>query len=140
MGKKHSYLYCFITLYLVLNLLPIAGICQAKKTDRPGDIVAALNNKSKHQNIEKLYVQLDRSWYKHGDTLWYKAYLLNRNLSASLQSGLIYIELINDSSRVVKRQMIKANGGVAAGDIEIKRKFIPGTYTLRAYTNWMRNF
>ncbi|HTH81770.1 MAG TPA: hypothetical protein VL490_02470 [Mucilaginibacter sp.] len=85
-------------------------------------------------------MQLDRSWYKHGDTLWYKAYLLNRNLSASLQSGLIYIELINDSSRVVKRQMIKANGGVAAGDIEIKRKFIPGTYTLRAYTNWMRNF
>jgi hypothetical protein len=140
MGRRCSYLYCFIPLYLVLTLLPCTGFGQNIKADRPGDIITAINNKDKRQPVEKLYVHLDRSWYKHGDTLWYKAYLLNQNLSASVQSGLLYVELINDSSRVVKRQMIKVNGGVAAGDIEIKRKFNPGTYTLRAYTNWMRNF
>ncbi|WP_299514669.1 hypothetical protein [Mucilaginibacter sp.] len=127
-------------LNLFFSLLPFIGFGQSDKLNYPENKVADLNAKHKLPQKEKLYLHLDRAWYKPGDTIWYKAYLLNENLSASIQSGLLYIEMRNDSNRVVKRQTIKAHNGLAIGDIVLKETLSPGNYILHAYTNWMRNF
>lgn len=92
--------------------------------------------------IEKLYIQTDKPYYVSGDTLRMKAYLVNGDyLTPSPQSGLLYVELDDEQGKPAKRLMFAVADGLSRGDIPLDTADVPkGTYTLRAYTNWMRNF
>ena len=91
--------------------------------------------------VEKIYIHSDKPYYSAGDTLWYKSYLLSGDLDATAQSKLLYVELITDSGKVVTRQLLPVEGGISWGNISLDDKlFSEGTYRLKAYTNWMRNF
>ena len=94
------------------------------------------------QAPEKVYLQFDKPYYAIGDTIWFKAYLLNSAyITASDKSGFMYIEIANDSNKVVKQYKLPVEEGLSWGNINLDEKeFATGTYTLRAYTNWMRNF
>ena len=96
---------------------------------------------TKKQSAEKLYLQFDKPYYALGDTIWYKAYLLNAAyLTASAESGIMYVDIANDSDKVINQYRIEVNDGLAWGNISLNDKdFSAGTYTVRAYTNWMRN-
>lgn len=89
-----------------------------------------------------MYLHTDKPYYTLGDTLWFKAYLVDRvNLSPSRLSGLLYVELDNDSSQMVRRVSVKVKDGIAWGQISLSPNiFKEGGYSLRAYTNWMQNF
>lgn len=91
---------------------------------------------------EKLYIQFDKPYYAAGDSVWLKAYLLNEptyNLSG--RSGLLHIDIANDSNKVVKQYLFPVQEGLAWGNIALEEKnFKPGNYVLRGYTQWMRNF
>jgi len=104
--------------------------------------VIALQQISKKLPVEKLYVQFDKNYYSVGDTLHFKAYLLNANfLTLSNHSGLLYIEMDDVNNKSVKRIMAPIVSGLSWGDIVLTEKdFSQGNYTIRAYTNWMRNF
>ncbi len=92
--------------------------------------------------IEKLYLQTDKPYYTLGDTLRFKAYLLNADfLKPAKRSGLLYIEIDNGYGTCVKRIMAPLISGLSWGDIAFDDKlFTEGSYTLRAYTNWQLNF
>lgn len=92
--------------------------------------------------IEKLYLQTDKPYYSAGDTLRFKGYLLNADyFTPSTNSGLLYVELDNEQGKKVKRIMVPVESGLTWGDIALDSADAPnGTYTLRAYTNWMLNF
>ena len=92
--------------------------------------------------VEKLYVQTDRSYYNSGDTIRFKCYLFNADfLAPSSQSGILYVELDDITGKSAKRIMVPVAHGLSWGDIALDETEIPqGGYTLRAYTNWMRNF
>ncbi|MFD0750935.1 hypothetical protein ACFQZS_12340 [Mucilaginibacter calamicampi] len=102
----------------------------------------ALNNIRQLKPIEKLHLQTDKPYYSTGDTLRFKAYLLNADyLTPALQSGLLYVELDNAQGISTKRIMVPVANGLAWGDIALDSAEVPhGSYSLRAYTNWMRNF
>lgn len=91
---------------------------------------------------EKLYLQFDKSNYAVGDTIWFKAYLLNAAyLMPSAKSGILHIDIANDSNKVVKQFILPVQNGLTWGNIGLNEKgFFSGTYTIYAYTNWMRNF
>ncbi|HEX3384606.1 MAG TPA: hypothetical protein VHS53_05430, partial [Mucilaginibacter sp.] len=91
---------------------------------------------------EKLYIQFDKPYYAISDTIWLKAYLLNDpTYGLSARSRLLHIDIANDSNKVVKQLLLSLQEGLAWGNISLDDKiFKPGDYTLRAYTNWMRNF
>ncbi len=97
---------------------------------------------AKSHKPEKVYVQTDKSNYITGDTIRLKAYLLNTDfLNPTDRSGILYIELDDEEGKAAKRLMLPVNQGLAWADIPLDEKDIPaGSYTLRAYTNWMRNF
>jgi hypothetical protein len=105
-------------------------------------IVTSINDYNTNRYAEKVYLQTDKPTYIVNDTLWFKVYLFNSSfLTASAKSGLLYIELVTDSNEVVKRTMLPVYGGLASGNIELSGNVIAqGGYTLRAYTNWMRNY
>ena len=92
--------------------------------------------------IEKLYVQTDKPNYMLGDTIRLKAYLMNADyLTGSQKSGLLYVQFDDESGKMVKRVLFPVVDGLSWGDIILDSIEIPkGNYTLRAYTNWMRNF
>ncbi len=58
-----------------------------------------------------------------------------------MRSGLLYVELDDMDNACAKRMLFAVTGGVGMGQIALDEKDIPaGSYTLRAYTNWMQNF
>ena len=91
--------------------------------------------------LEKVYLHTDRLNYLSGEDIWYKAYLVNAedNLLTS-HSNNLYVELISPSKDIIQRQNIQIFEGKGNGDFHLEDSLISGTYYLRAYTNWMRNF
>ncbi len=89
---------------------------------------------------EKLYLMFDKPYYNVGDTLWFKSFLLNENHTNSSRTDKIYVELFNDSSKFINRIAIALNNGLGYGDILINKNLKPGTYIIRAYSNWQQNF
>ncbi|MGF1923711.1 MAG: carboxypeptidase-like regulatory domain-containing protein [Bacteroidia bacterium] len=91
---------------------------------------------------EKIYLHFDKSTYLNTDTIWFKAYLVHGSLhTPSSISQLLYTELLNDEGEVIKRLSLPTAFGLSwAGYTMNADKIKPGTYTFRAYTNWMRNF
>ncbi|MEO6521053.1 MAG: hypothetical protein ABIN91_05215 [Mucilaginibacter sp.] len=92
--------------------------------------------------FEKVYVHTDRDVYAQGDTIWYKAYMVNaQNNTPIFSSGNLYAELISkDSSNIISRQILHLTGGTANAEFALSDSIPAGKYLLRAYTNWMRNF
>ncbi|MCC8426430.1 carboxypeptidase-like regulatory domain-containing protein [Mucilaginibacter sp. UR6-11] len=104
-------------------------------------ITAPLDSFNRKLPIEKVYLHTDKPYYNIGDTLWFKSYVVDHNNQPSKISGLLYVELANDTSEAVKRISITVKDGVGSGQIPLtKTIFREGGYTLRAYTNWMQNF
>ncbi|HEX8607874.1 MAG TPA: carboxypeptidase-like regulatory domain-containing protein, partial [Pedobacter sp.] len=105
-------------------------------------ISTALDSLRKRLPVEKVYLHTDKPFYNIGDTLWFKGYVMKgSNLTTSKLSGLLYVELDDDSSEVVRRISVPIKNGVAYAQIPLISKiFHEGGYTLRAYTNWSQNF
>jgi len=129
----------------VLLLFCSCGVGYAQQ----GNSAAALLQLTRHSDslvnqigAEKLYIQFDKPYYGTGDTIWFKAYLLNvPTYRLSARSGLLHIDIANDSNKVVKQYLLPVENGLSRGSLTLDEKiFKPGDYTLRAYTNWMQNF
>ncbi len=103
-------------------------------------ITTQIDSFNRHIPAEKVFVQTDKPSYTTADTIWLKSYVLDAALNYSQQSGLLYTELINDTGKVVMRQSMPVRLGISFGQIALDPKVVPeGSYTLRAYTNWMQN-
>ncbi|WP_200806848.1 hypothetical protein, partial [Flavobacterium flevense] len=94
-------------------------------------------------DIEKVYLHTDRNTYFLGEDLWYKAY--NVRASNNLlfdNSNILYVELISADSKIIARNKTNLEMGLGHGDFQLQDSLgvKPGTYQLRAYTNWNRNF
>jgi hypothetical protein len=104
--------------------------------------IALINATRQYKPIEKLYLQTDKPYYTLGDSIRLKAYLLNADyLTPTNHSGMLYVELDDQEGKPAKRMMLPVTQGLAWADIALDEKEVPhGSYTLRAYTNWMHNF
>ena len=91
---------------------------------------------------EKAYLHLDKPYYTAGDTLWFKSYLVEAALHmADSASQVLYVDLIEQrTGKNVALRRVQLQGGVGHGDIVLPESMPFGAYTIRAYTNWMRNF
>lgn len=87
---------------------------------------------------EKVYLHLDNSSYYQGDTIWYKAYVVQaeNNLPTKISKPL-YVELLDQLGNLVNRQVLEIKDGKAIGQIPLNKSFFSGYFELRAYTKWM---
>ena len=106
------------------------------------DIRKALEQSSVSQLQEKVYIHTDNQCYFVGDTLWYKAYVVQAgNLQPTSISRLLYVELLSPDGLLVERQTIVVNPtGYTCGQFCLQDSLYSGYYELRAYTRWMLNF
>jgi len=90
--------------------------------------------------FEKVYLHIDRTYYAAGDDIWFKAYLVNaQNNHPFNTSNNLYVELINPTANIISRKVIRIDS-VGIGDFLLPDSLAAGTYRVRAYTNWMKNF
>ncbi len=95
--------------------------------------------KNKVNHLEKIYTQTDRSFYFPGETIWFKSYIVEKENTVSSINDIMYAELVSPKGSVVKKLVLAINDGYSYGDFTINDDFFGGVYTLRTYTNWMRN-
>ncbi len=91
--------------------------------------------------IEKAYLHIDRETYFPGDDIWFRAYLIDA-FSGLLtgHSTNLHVELISPERGVISSRAVKLTGGLGNGDFHLPEELKSGFYTVRAYTNYMRNF
>lgn len=90
---------------------------------------------------EEIFVHTDRISYIAGEDIWFKVYLFDR-VSARLSdiSTIAYFELLSYDNRPVIRKRIRISGGTGPGQVNLPDTLSQGIYSLKVYTNWMRNF
>jgi len=90
---------------------------------------------------EEIFIHTDREEYISGEDLWFNVYLIDRqSFEPSINSRIAYFELLNAENRPVAQKRILLNKGFGPGEIHLPDTLSSGTYTIRAYTNWMKNF
>jgi len=90
---------------------------------------------------EKIYIHFDKPYYSAGESIWFKTYLVDATTHYPQPlSGLAYVELIDPDGEIISHRNLKITKSGAAGDFSLNDTLPVGNYTIRAYTNWMRNF
>jgi hypothetical protein len=131
---KHKVKYYF-TQVIVCMLFINASASYKIWTESSGKEVAYLLTKH-----EKVFVHLDNSLYISGEDLYYKSFVVNASShQKELQSKIIYFELLGQNGIRYMFWRSNTQNGIASGKIAIPDSVPGGVYTLRAYTNWMRN-
>ncbi len=88
---------------------------------------------------EKIYIHYDRQSYIAGDTIWFKAYIINGILPSKL-STVLNVELLNDSGKVISKKILPISESMAANAFELQNNLQQGSYTITAFTGLMMNF
>jgi hypothetical protein len=125
----------FFLLTLLLSTIQLLhSQSQNKERSNPGDTLSKII-------FEKLYLHFDRTSYSAGDDIWYKVYLADANTNRLISSdNCVHVELYSKDSKLVANEVIYLSNGTGYGDFILDESMAEGTYLIRAYTNWMRNF
>ncbi|MCK4989461.1 MAG: hypothetical protein KAS29_03210, partial [Bacteroidales bacterium] len=93
------------------------------------------------QRPEKLIVFTDRSIYAVNETIFFSALLQSgADLYPDPGSEVLYAELVNSSGEIVAKGKYHISENWSGGHLSIPSTIVSGTYYLRSYTRWMRNF
>jgi hypothetical protein len=111
----------------------------------PIDLTADLSKKfinyTESVPREEIYIHSDRNDYIAGEDLWFNVYLIDRqSLKPSSMSKIAYFEVLNSENRPVVQKKILLDSGFGPGQVILPDTLSTGIYTIRAYTNWMKNF
>ena len=90
---------------------------------------------------EEIFVHTDREDYIAGEDLWFNIYLIDRQSNRPLaDSKIAYFEILNPENLPVIQKRIRLDKGFGPGQVMLPDTLTSGSYTLRVYTNWMKNF
>lgn len=131
------YLWTFIVL-IAASLIAFRG----HEDDFIKRVVDQFRAYNRERPTEKVYVHTDRDAYLIGETVWLKGYILNGfTHEADTVSRVLYIDLVDPvAKRVRLREQLRATMSYAPGQLLLPDSLPAGTYQLRAYTNFMRNY
>jgi len=108
------------------------------KADAQG-LDTLLSKFSEKRPYEKIYVQFDNSRYQAGQTIWFKAYLMN-DLEPSALSKNLYMDWFDENGKLIRHDASPIIYGSTWGSYIIPENYGDAAIHLVAYTEWMRNF
>lgn len=122
----------------LLFLLPNLTGAQNNLSNR---VIETMKKATEEFPQEKIYLHLDRPYYGSGDIIWLKAYLVAGSYhQPSPMSKTIHVELLDQKKEIVQSILLLSDSGFVAGSIKLSDSLRSGSYLIRAYTPWMRNF
>lgn len=99
---------------------------------------------------EKVYLQFDNISYVVGDTIWFKAYVVDASTHRQPQSKVLYVDLLSANGEQLQKLKLRIDSGQATGYFPLCNSdfnailnaipYNPGYYEIRAYTAYMLNF
>ncbi|SNR54425.1 TonB-dependent receptor plug domain-containing protein [Hymenobacter mucosus] len=130
-----------------IGLLAITGLLaltssafRVADTEPVTRLVALMQRFYVQARPEVSYLHLDQPAYAAGETLWFKAYVVDAQAHRpDSLSKVLYVDMVSPEQQIVFRRTLALRGGLSEGDIVLPDTLTQGVYTLRAYTSWMRN-
>ncbi|MBK7098953.1 MAG: hypothetical protein IPH58_12090 [Sphingobacteriales bacterium] len=80
----------------------------------------------------------DRESYFAGESVWFKGYFQD-GLVLSAKSTSLYVELLDNNSKILIKNVFPAVQGVAFGQIDLPENLPSGSYQLRAFSPLILN-
>ena len=90
------------------------------------------------QQTEQSFIVTDRSFYKTGESVWLRVFLL-RSASQKLSrvSKNLFIELVNEKDSVFSTLLLDVKTGMLNAKLYLGQSMPSGFYWIRAYTRYM---
>jgi hypothetical protein len=131
----------FLALFIAI-VISSDFVSGQERTDTSGALVNQLIRYGNHHLQEKLFVHIDRSLYLTGETIWLRLYYVDGSFHRPLNvSKVAYLEVLDTHHKAVVQGKIALNDeGSGNGTLFLPASIGSGYYTVRAYTNWMKNF
>jgi hypothetical protein len=123
-------------------LLSLTAYFTSNNNDTLQKIVTKLEQYSLKTPQEKVYLHFDKPYYMAGETIWYAGYLFDAlNHGIDSVSTVLYVDLIDPSvGKVLQSGTLKCQSGMTQGAFALPDNLPQGTYQVRAFTNYMRNY
>ena len=104
-------------------------------------VIDQFNSYEKKAIQEKLFLHSDKEFYVAGEILWFKLYYADGTTHQPLQlSRVAYVEILDEKNQAVLQAKISLSPGDCKGSFYIPTSMKTGSYIMRAYTSWMKNF
>nr|WP_321221154.1 hypothetical protein [uncultured Psychroserpens sp.] len=90
---------------------------------------------------EVAYTHLNKSLYLKDESVGFTVYVFDK--SSKKHSDVttnVYCSIEDKNGKILNKALILAENGVANGSFLIDSTYASGSYTFKAYTNWMKNF
>ncbi|OUR96092.1 hypothetical protein A9Q86_16575 [Flavobacteriales bacterium 33_180_T64] len=127
-----------VTKVFLFFLITQTVIAQTENAD--ADLISAYEDYTE-MDREIVYAHLNKTIFIKGESIGIKAYVFDKSTKQlSSQTSNLYCTISDDTGKIIKKQLVMVNKGTAVSDFEIDSSYTSGNYTIKAYTNWMKNF
>ncbi|RSK42793.1 MG2 domain-containing protein [Hymenobacter perfusus] len=131
----------YFALLLTLGLATAGSAAGQTVPDSLGGLTRVFSRYQRTALPEKLFLHLDRPFYTAGETMWFKVYAVDGTSGRPLpMSKVANVEVLNHKNKPVLQARIELRQATGQGSFTLPPSLASGTYTVRAYTNWMQNF
>jgi len=136
MTMRNIKIYYSWSLFILLALQQ--NNLRAQETDL---LTKKVEQYSSNHLEEKLFLHTDKSVYLSDEICWFKIYNVDAAFHLPLAlSTVAYIEILDNHSKAIAQEKVALQDGLGTGSIKLPNNIGSGEYTLRAYTNWMKNY
>jgi hypothetical protein len=122
-------IFLLLPLFLLFSRMPVA----AQK------LLTTLEEQADKFGAEKVYLHYDKSTYLPGETVWFKAYLMEALFPATA-SKTLYVDWVSESGEVLHHSVSPLVNGVTSGQFDVPSGYTGQFIQVKAYTRWMLNF
>jgi len=99
------------------------------------------NADAQRAHPERIFAQTDRSVYLSGESLFFSILVLEGEVhTEARKSRVVQVELINDQKKSLLQKLVLLEEGRGAGSFSIPDSITSGSYELRIYSSWMKNW
>lgn len=111
------------------------------QNELPSKIQTYFDTYQKEFPVEKVYLQLDKHTYTLGEDVWFSAFVTAGSVQIpSPLSMTLYVDLFDGDGLLLDQKKVRVEKGRGQGDFKLPSFGKSGSYRIRAYTAWMRNF
>lgn len=128
------------TIFLSILLLYISYIGHSQ-VDTSSDQVTKTYTDYFELPRESVFLHLNKSTYIAGEDIWFKGYIYDRQKEKPFTAtSTLRVGIYDSIGNHITTQKSIVYNGYTQGSFPLDSTFANGTYYIKAYTNWMRNF
>lgn len=117
---------------------PVASGANATGNPALDSLLVHYTRNDEWNEQQKVYLHLDRPYYRSGDEVWFKAYITNQaGRPTTHPFENLTVELVSKQGQVVNHVKLQTQTSWATGSMLLADTLPTGMYRLRAYTQHM---